>query len=280
MGSWIADPTKPIVITDRTGKTLIIYPAQRPKASKKFGQVTSSGSSTADTSPRIIAPKLATTFTNSVHSNFLSQEPGRYHTRHEPNVMMSGLLPGNMGLEHLFRGEVLGSPEAFCPGQDSGADYATKNEKGDVDDEDLWDVSDFINFGEESEETEIEQTKSVHSMTAEPASPQSPQSPLSVPVNPQTLIPTDSSARTFLDRLGKGVLTSFRRSQYHIEPQHHPQDSLFMRRRESLNRAGRNGIAGNPSSPIRKRGSIINSSNAKSLGLPALGSKKRHQNPR
>lgn len=51
MGSWVADPTKPIAVIDYTGKGIIIIPALRPhKVDKMFEQI-SSASATADNSP-------------------------------------------------------------------------------------------------------------------------------------------------------------------------------------------------------------------------------------
>ena len=66
LGSWCIDPTKPLAIVDSCGKRLLVCPARRPKKPDRvFEHLTGSGSTTANTSPRLPSSNLANVTTDS-----------------------------------------------------------------------------------------------------------------------------------------------------------------------------------------------------------------------
>lgn len=225
LGSWVADPTKPIAVVASSGTQLIVYPAQRPssKGSKVFPTIASSGRSSAQTSPRTSLPKLATpSYPNATdeseveRSDISSQDITTPMLGASPNLMMSGL---GLGSSNLLNGHALRPPEAFFPFQSIGADGEMVLDGPDADDDDdddddgeaLLNIEDFIDFGEYSEGSDGEDGSNTESF-------QSPTNALSdqtdaglTPIGSPT---TPASTHNLLDRLDKGVVTAFRRNQY------------------------------------------------------------------
>ena len=111
MGSWVADPTKPIAVLDSTGKGMIIIPALRPhKVDRMFEQI-SSTSATADSSPRGSFTGLADGIEDSEND------------RSDAPLFESGsgtIMPQQIHSDptsEFFHpsGHILGPPETFYP---------------------------------------------------------------------------------------------------------------------------------------------------------------------
>ena len=151
IGSWIADPTKPIAIVDKTGKNMVFYPAQRPKT-----PVVSTGTfSSANTSPNKLFSSLATSVTESENDRSDTSTQGML-VQSPANLMMSGLFGNGSNLERVFAAPVVGPPEAFYPWRtvDLNGNIVEADDDYDDDDEDELDanlnIHDFIDFGEGS----------------------------------------------------------------------------------------------------------------------------------
>ena len=221
LGSWITDPTKPLAVV--SGKSLIVYPAQRPasKAGKIFPTVASSGVSSAVASPRVSVPRLATpsrpvaTDDSEVERTALSsREAPTPTTGPGPNLMLAGL---GLGGGNMLSAHVLGPPEAFYPFHSIGADGTMisdgiDGEDDDDDDgEDDLNIDDFINYGESSDDDEQE-AGSVNEGLQSPTGPLSDQFKEKDTSTPSASPTTPS--HNFLDRFDKGLVTAFRRNQY------------------------------------------------------------------
>ncbi|KAL9005950.1 MAG: hypothetical protein Q9188_001315 [Gyalolechia gomerana] len=225
LGSWVADPTKPIAVVASSGTQLIVYPAQRPsdRGGKVFPTIASSGQSSAQNSPRTSLPRLAapsyppaTDESEVERSDMSSQGITTPMLSASPNLMMSGL---GLGSANLLSGHALGPPEAFFPFQSIGADGKMVLDGPDVDDdddddddgEDLLNIEDFIDFGEDSEDSDREDGSNTESF-------QTPIVSLSdltdTDPTPMASPPTPVSNHNLLDRLNNGVVTAFRRNQY------------------------------------------------------------------
>lgn len=208
MACWVTDPTKPMAFIDRNGKTLIIcralYP---PKIREGFRPTVSSGSSTANTSPRTSLPKLATSFDDSERSDFSSQELIQNNFGYPRDLMLSGLVDGTYGNNHL-RDDYASGPSDMIYLNNLAADgndqeYADDQEDGYY--EGNGDEFEYINFCDDEEEVE-EKDRSPPVTTA--TSP-------SLQLKTQTPASKDFSAQNLLNHLDTGVVTAFRPSQDH-----------------------------------------------------------------
>lgn len=249
MGSWIADPTKPIAVIDSTGKHMVIIPAQRPtKADKLFSHVSTSGSSTANNSPRNSFAGLVGGLDESDNdrSDFSSQEFMGSMYGSGANVMMPGLLHGAAGSEHILGGQVMGPPEAFYPFKSVGPDGqlledADDDDDDDDDDENLWNVHDFIDFGDGSSDDEKQDGEDTEV-------PPSAATPAATSSNT-----TVGSAHNLLEHFDRGVVTAFRRNQHrHQALLRRPNPSSSLRGGDAI-KGGRHIAANSPISPLRKR---------------------------
>lgn len=224
LGSWVADPTKPIALVASSGKQLIVYPAQRPasRGGKVFPTIASSGHSSTQASPRTPVPQLAAPFHPSApdesemeHAEMSSQETATPMLGASPNLMMAGLglVSGN-----LLSGHALGPPEAFFPFHSIGADGkmvldgldANDDDYDDDDGEDLLNIEDFIDFGEDSEDSDHEDGNITESLQS-PMFAQSDQT--DADVTPTASPSGRSSVHSLLDHLDRGKVTAFRRGQ-------------------------------------------------------------------
>lgn len=271
LGSWIADPTKPIAITDRTGTSVVIIPAQRPKnGDKKSAQALSSRISPTNKTHRASLSKSTTSLEGSERdrSEVSSQEyeaPNARMLRSGPNLMMSGLLHGAPGNEYLLTGQVLGPPEAFFPFINFNADGDNDQEDEDDDDgEALLNVHDFIDFGDDSEESEGEKER-ILSFTGDMSQPAS--------VNSQSPN-NDAASHTLLDHLGKGVVTAFRRDQHRDKTPPRPFHDNRSKNTDYAFKSGRTDAADTPLSPAKKR-KLSNDFNGGSLSPSEPNLKKR-----
>ena len=244
MGSWIADPTKPIVMVDSSGTKLVIFPPQRPKRPSQAIASLGSSASSANSSPRPSVPRLANTAYDSEIglSACSSQEPVSPMVGSSPNLMMSGLLNVSCGTEHLTGGQVLGPPEAFFPftNFDAGGNVIMDDDD-DEDEDDLLNLEDFIDFGEDTDDSDIEGViKAHHSPSASSVT--------------SAVSPVDkSSASNLMDHLDKGVVTAFRRNQYnHETAQRRPSVGSAQRTNPAF-KGARHATADVSLSPLKKR---------------------------
>lgn len=253
MACWVTDPTKPMAFIDSNGKTLIICRALHPpKAREGFPPVVSSGSSTANTSPRTSLPKLATAFDDSERSDVSSQELIQNNFGYPQNLMMSGLADGTFGSNHLRSGHSSGPPEMVYfnnlavdrNDQEDGDDQEDDDDQDDGDDEGNGDEFEYINFCDDEEEEEglIDQPLPVTAAVSHPSQGKT-----------QTPASKDSSAQNLLNHLGSGVVTAFRRSQHHETIPRHLQDGLLARS-DLTSKASSHFVSSNSLSSLRKRG--------------------------
>lgn len=279
MGSWIADPNKPIAVIDCTGKRMVIYPARNPskRDTNLFGHAVSTDSSIAATSPRNSFVGLVGTIDDSDNdrSDISSQECGGPMLSAGANMMMPGLFHGAQGSEYLLGGQVLGPPEAFYPFKSIGPDgnVIEDDEDEDEDDENLWNVHDFIDFGDGSSESD----DNAEDYTEVPPSPSTSKIAHlgSTPAKPESTPTGKSTAQELLDHFDRGVVTAFRRNQHrHQTLLRRPQHQEFMGTGPSSVRAGsaikggRAIAANSPISPLRKRKAIASIDR---VGSPLVG---------
>lgn len=211
MGSWIADPTKPIVMFDKDGTNLVLYPAQRPRK----GPVKRPATPTQEYAPSASAAKQPQNIrtgaslnkfplANSERDPISLSSPKRVApvarmTRSEPSLMMSGLLHEGFGHERLPRHASEYSGEAFAF-MDFG--IVGNDDQDDDDGEALLNVNDFIDFGDDSEASEGLHGKSA-SFTTDQSSGAAPEK-------------DEACGQTLLDHLDKGIVTAFRRDHANV----------------------------------------------------------------
>ncbi|MCJ1282584.1 hypothetical protein MMC26_001909 [Xylographa opegraphella] len=254
MASWIVDPTKPIAVIDSTGKTMLIYAAPRSARKTPAGFISSLNSSTT-TSPKLSNATLAQNLKDDEvdRADFSSQEPPTTMIESGANLMLSGLLHGGSGSEHILGGQVLGPPEAFYPFRSIDAnglmfDEDDIEEDDDDDPEYMLNIQDFIDFGDTSDSELENDTNADSSVLGSPI--------LTIPKN--TFTPTragsvsiqQTSTQNLLHHFDKGVVSSFRRNQTRHQ-------SLLRRPNLSSSfaaiKGGRHIAANTPISPPRKR---------------------------
>lgn len=243
LGSWVADPTKPIAIVSSCGNQLNVYPAQRPlrREGKVFPTIASSGQSSTQTSPRTSLPALATPFLAAAtdeseveRSDMSSQGISTPMLSARPNLMMSGL---GLGRANLLSGHALGPPEAFFPFQSIGVDGqmvldgpgVDDDEDDDDDDEGeaLLKMEDFFDFGEDSEDSVGQEGNGTESFQRSIVDISDLTDTDATPTASPT---TPKSNQTLLDRLDNGVVTAFRRNQYnHNASEHQPSSASSFR---------------------------------------------------
>ena len=152
IGSWVADPSKPIAIVDSSGKRMIFYPATRPK--KTISQPSAANNIKA--SPTRPSATLSNSFYES--ENDRSDASAQAVMVQSPaNLMMSGLLGNGADPNPDLASPVVGPPEAFYPFRSFDADGNIMNDDDltwDFEDEfDEFDINlhDFVNFGDDSD---------------------------------------------------------------------------------------------------------------------------------
>ncbi|MCJ1392684.1 hypothetical protein MMC18_005555 [Xylographa bjoerkii] len=255
MASWIVDPTKPIAVIDSTGKTMLIYAAPRSAQKTPAGFVSSLSSSTT-TSPKTSFASLAHGFENDEmdHSDLSSQEQPTTVIESGANLMLSGLLHGGPGSEHILGGQVLGPPEAFYPFTSMDAnglmfDDDEFEEDDDDDPEYMLNLQDFIDFGDSSSDSELENDTNADS-SALPNPILTMSKNKFTPVRAGSVSTQQSSTQNLLQHFDRGVVSSFRRNQTRHQ-------SLLRRPNLSSSfaaiKGGRHIAANIPISPLRKR---------------------------
>ena len=214
MGSWIADPTKPIAIIDSTGKHMVIYPAKRTSRPNRIQtNPNASGRSSADTTPRASVTSLSKTVVGSDNerSDISSQGILGPMIGSHTNLMMSGLFHGGPGSEHVLGGQVVGPPEAFYP-------WKSINANGDIENDlqfeqdpynmlDTTNYDEFITYDSESE-SNAEATNQDDTI-----SPTTSTFPTSLSASKPSSSASMSTTQELLQHFDKGIVTAFRQNQ-------------------------------------------------------------------
>ncbi|KAL8742126.1 MAG: hypothetical protein Q9190_005339 [Brigantiaea leucoxantha] len=234
LGSWIADPTKPIAVVDSSGTKINIYPAQRPikNDGKVFPTLSSSSQSSANTSPRNSVAQVVSgqRFDVARVGAGLSNEAGLASASNLNDVpIMSNFFHGD------FDGQILGPPEAFHPFQSINADgsIATSplqmgdDNVGDSDSgEDVLNIEDFLDFSDEFDEPDHNEV-SANSAHSSWLAPQMDTEASSSVKTYGDLAASETASQTLLDHFDKGVVTAFRRNQHQYNAQAQRPSSLF-----------------------------------------------------
>lgn len=223
MGTFVADPKKPVALVDCTGKHLVIIPAYASSRHDWLESATNSMCGTAHNSPRATTMHLI----DESDTDALTSPNG-----FELNPMLSSgnLMMTALGNDATPGGQVMGPPEAFYPSQTFGGD-SSYDEDDDEDDERMLNVDDFIDFGngssgedeeEEDEEAMNKVSDDEEGLTTSPAVASSIQG-LGTPT-PNRVNNSDNAER-FLNHLDKGIVTAFRRNHARYQtlirlPQH------------------------------------------------------------
>ena len=262
-----------MAIVDSTGTRLVIYPPQRQKERKQYFASLGSSASSANSSPR---PRNIMTQCNppKTHHNEpepsvrASQDPVSPMFASNPNLMMSGLLNAGAGNENLPGGQVLGPPEAFFPftNFDAGGNVIM-NEEDDEDEEDeddLLNLNDFIDFGDDSDDTDHERA------IAEPHSPSasSMTSGVDATPKPEKISSTEPFTPSLINHFDKGLVTAFRRNQYHQETtQRRPSDGSMQCAKFAF-KGPRQAAADEPLSPSLKKRRLSDAFEAEKVDSP------------
>ena len=253
MGSWIADPTKPIAVIDKTGKHIIFYPAKRP-----VHQVTtqaSSNSSTLNSPTTTSFARLAGALDESENDRSDGTSHGLPSTLLPgTDFMMSGLFNDMTGTGPINPGQVTGQPQAFYSlgNFDQYGNYQDDEDEDYSDDdyENELNMDDFIDFGDATSDSEAvasDDNDDAASLVDQTTS-QTPTQALTRTEPRKELHKSPSS--DLLEHFDRGVVSSFRRNQNrHQNLLRCPlvNTSLY------AIKGGRHTAMNNPISPLRKR---------------------------
>jgi hypothetical protein len=218
MGTFVADPHKPVALVDCTGKHLVIIPAYASSRHDWLESATNSACNTAHNSPRATTMHLIDeSDTDALASpNHADLSP---MLASSANLMMTAL-----GNDIAPGGQVMGPPEAFYPSRDFAIDSSFEDDDED-DPESALNVEDFIDFGDGSSDDEMDKAFDEEALM----------SPMTArPLQAGTGTPTPnrgadsqqaSSAERFLNHLDRGIVTAFRRNHNRYQallrlPQH------------------------------------------------------------
>ena len=264
MGMWIADPKKPVVVINASGKNIIIHPTQRTlKVDNNFSKVASSGSnSVANAAYRYGFADAFNPFAESESDRSYpsSQDLMGPMLGAGTNLMMPGLLHGGPGMEHILGGQVLGPPEAFYPfrsvGQDGlcledddeyGDDY------GEVDQH--LNMDDYIDYGDDSSDINEEPEQANDDFASTTTIDFAASTLKSTPIEPTTVAAPASTTQHLLRHLDKkGVVGAFRKNHDRVKAR--MRQPTFNTSTYGLSgeiKGGRHAAANNPFSPLRKR---------------------------
>lgn len=206
MGTFVADPNKPVALVDCTGKHLVIIPAYSSSRHDWLESASNSISGTANNSPR------ATTL-HLVDESDTDALASPNHADFSPMLASSAnLMMTALGNDLTPGGQVMGPPEAFYPSRDFTIDSSFEDDD-DEDPEESLNVEDFIDFGNGSSDEEIgDKGFESDALT-------SPLAASTVPIAEGTPTPNrmaephqGSSAERFLNHLDQGIVTAFRRN--------------------------------------------------------------------
>ena len=264
MGTWIADPSKPIgVIHPRTKRMVYLAPSIPALPSTGIGHDISSAESTSpfncyvDTSskpwprqPWVGMPTSRKNSNDSDSSNVGMDGTSDFVTRSVATAMMNGLQP-------------YPPIDAFYA-MDAVVDDDEREEDPDADDPDeaLLDIEAFIDFGEHDSESPGEGEGD----SEELVSPITPLASQRLPTITPKRSRGRSSSQSLLEHFDKGVVSAFRRNQ--------TRHQAVLRRpvagtRIQAIKGGRQIAANVPITPIRMRkvGRALSSSTAPFTGI-------------
>ena len=168
MGSWVADPSKPIAVVDSSGKRLVIFPAQKPtqRSPNPLSTIHSSDTSTVGGSPRR-TPTPSFSPIEREAGDVSGQEFLSPTLSTGASVMVGTFLSSVARNEFLVPGRVFYPSEDPSPFPHSGNRRRSaslihravfKDEAGDDEDDDelMLNVHDFIDFGDGSSSSDEE----------------------------------------------------------------------------------------------------------------------------
>ncbi|KAK4861701.1 hypothetical protein LT330_003736 [Penicillium expansum] len=219
MGTFVADPHKPVALVDCTGKHLVIIPAYASSRHDWLDSAANSMPGTANTSPRQTTLHLVDeSDTDALASpNQIDFSP---MLASSANLMMTAL-----GNDLTPGGQVMGPPEAFYPSQDFTIDSSFEEDEED-DPESALNVDDFIDFGNGSSDEDEDMDKQFDddAMVSPMAAPFGKSMGTPTPSRKSEPQPANSEER-FLNHLDKGIVTAFRRNHNRYQallrlPQH------------------------------------------------------------
>ena len=203
MGTFVADPNKPVALVDSTGRHLVIIPAHASARHDWLESATNSRCGTASNSPR------ATTVQPVDESD---TEALATPQQAEFSPMLSSganLMMTALGNDTTPGGQVTGPPEAFYPSRDLTFDSSLEEDEDD-DPEEALNVEDFIDFGNGSSDEEMEDDTLASPMVATTAQNTSA---ANTPTTPNRSAEHQAnSAERFLNHLDRGIVTAFRRN--------------------------------------------------------------------
>ncbi|CAG8335382.1 unnamed protein product [Penicillium nalgiovense] len=219
MGTFVADPHKPVALVDCTGKHLVIIPAYASSRHDWLDSAANSMPGTANTSPRQTTLHLVDeSDTDALASpNQMDFSP---MLASSANLMMTAL-----GNDLTPGGQVMGPPEAFYPSQDFTIDSSFEEDEED-DPESALNVDDFIDFGNGSsdEDEDLDKQFDDDALVSPMATPFGKSLGTPTPTRKSELQPANNEER-FLNHLDKGIVTAFRRNHNRYQallrlPQH------------------------------------------------------------
>ncbi|PYH87649.1 hypothetical protein BO71DRAFT_175197 [Aspergillus ellipticus CBS 707.79] len=218
MGTFVADPHKPVALVDCTGKHLVIIPAYASSRHDWLESATNSVCGTAHNSPRATTMHLIDeSDTDALASpNHLDMSP---MLASSANLMMTAL-----GNDIAPGGQVMGPPEAFYPSREFAIDSSFEDDDED-DPESALNVDDFIDFGDGSSDDEMDKAFAEEALMS-PMAAHSMQAATGTPTpNRGGETQQASSAERFLNHLDRGIVTAFRRNHNRYQallrlPQH------------------------------------------------------------
>ncbi|KAJ5105943.1 hypothetical protein NUU61_003290 [Penicillium alfredii] len=219
MGTFVADPHKPVALVDCTGKHLVIIPAYASSRHDWLDSAANSMPGTANNSPRQTTLQLVDeSDTDALASP--NQTDFSPMLASSANLMMTAL-----GNDLTPGGQVMGPPEAFYPSQDFTIDSSFEDDDDD-DPESALNVDDFIDFGNGSSDEEEMDKPFDDDTLASPMTGGPTVQPMGTPTpnrNPESQ--QANNAERFLNHLDQGIVTAFRRNHNRYQtllrlPQH------------------------------------------------------------
>ncbi|KAJ5692881.1 hypothetical protein N7462_002304 [Penicillium macrosclerotiorum] len=217
MGTFVADPHKPVALVDCTGKHLVIIPAYASSRHDWLDSAANSMPGTANNSPRQTTLQLIDeSDTDALASP--NQTDFSPMLASSANLMMTAL-----GNDLTPGGQVMGPPEAFYPSQDFTIDSSFEDDDDD-DPEAALNVDDFIDFGNGSSDEEDNGNTFEDEALISPMATTSGMQTLGTPTPTRNQQPANKEER-FLNHLDKGIVTAFRRNHNRYQallrlPQH------------------------------------------------------------
>lgn len=245
LGTFKADPRKPVAIIDGTGENMVIYPAKRPqKVDRIAGRVGSGYNSSAPSTParRTSEATLgpAPEASDNDYSDFASQMSADPVLSSGPDMSIPGFLDTipsgqQMGYQSL-------SPSTVFFPMDSleGVGVVLEDDDQDCDDNaQQLTMEDYVDFGESSSDDGGQEGDTEMSTAG-------------ILVTPKISSTTTSSTHDLLRHFDTGVITAFRRGQpqqHHVPRRSHNGLGLS----GHAIKGGRHAAANTPLSPQKKR---------------------------